>query len=137
MTSYTAGISCPPYSRGENTPKKPPSYSARCHSPCRAQYSSPELGNSLACTESHDRSRPRKAASSGESRKSNVDLLQLDGPQLGRCQRTPQIDVRQALPGVANASVHLDGGLAHCARGTRAVDLCDPTRPDRLGRSEV
>src|ERR1700733_4511745 len=117
MTSYTGGSSWPPYSRGQDNPKKPPSYSARCHSPCLAQYSSPELGNSLACTESHDRSRSRKAASSGESRKSNVDLLQLDGPQLGQCQRTPQIDVRQALPGIPNAAVHLHGGLAHGPRG--------------------
>src|SRR6201996_6779458 len=105
MTSYTGASSCPPYSLGQDNPKKPPSYSARCHSPCRAQYSSPELGNSLACNTSHDRSRSRKAASSVESRKSNVDLLQLDGPQFGRCQRTPQIDVPQAFPGIADAAV--------------------------------
>src|ERR1700753_2265581 len=130
MTSYTGGISCPPYSRGQDSPKKPPSYSARCHSPCRAQYSSPELGNSLACTASHDRSRSRNAASSAESRKSNVDLLQLDGPQFGRCQRAPQVDVRQAFPGVADAAVYLDGGLAHRSRGARAVDLREPSRAD-------
>src|SRR3984885_13998491 len=108
MTSYTGGSSWPPYSRGQDNPKKPPSYSARCHSPCLAQYSSPELGNSLACTESHDRSRSRKAASSGESRKSNVDLLQLDGPQLSRRERAAQVDVRQAFPGVADTAVHLN-----------------------------
>src|SRR5271156_4552096 len=125
MTAYTGGGGGPPSSRGQDNPKKPPSYSARCHSPCRAQYSSPELGNSLACTESHDRSRSLKAASSGESRKSNVDLLQLDLPQFGRCQRTSQTDVRQALPGIANAAVHLDGGLAHGSCGARAVDLRD------------
>src|SRR5271163_1053292 len=133
MTSYTGGNSCPPYSRGQDSPKKPPSYSALCHSPCRAQYSSPELGNSLACNESQDLSRSRKAASSGESRKSNVDLLQLDGPQLGRGQRAAQVHVRQALPGIADAAVYLNGGLAHRPRGPRAVDLCKPAGADRLG----
>src|SRR6202007_1894980 len=54
-----------------------------------------------------------KAALSVESRKSNVDLLQLDGPQFGRCQRAPQIDMRKAFPGIADAAVHLDRGLAH------------------------
>src|SRR5271154_5398493 len=133
MTSYTGGNSCPPYSRGQDSPKKPPSYSARCHSPCRAQYSSPELGNSLACTESQDPSRSRKAASSGESRKSNVDLLQLDGPQLRRGQRAAQVHVRQALPGIADAAVYLNGGLAPRPRGPRAVDLCEPASADSLG----
>src|SRR6201996_9813415 len=106
MTSYTGGNSCPPYSRGQDSPKKPPWYSALCHSPWRAQSSSPELGNSLACTESQVLSRSRKAASSGESRKSNADLLQLDGPQLSRRERAAQEDVRQALPRIADTAVH-------------------------------
>src|SRR5271154_4364907 len=137
MTSYTGGNSCPPYSRGQDSPKKPLSYSARCHSPCLAQNSSPEPGNSLACNDSHDLSLSRNAASSGESRKSNVDLLQFDGPQFGRCQRSSQVDVREALPGVADASVYLNGGLAYGSRGARAVDLRNPAGPDRLGRGQL
>src|SRR6201992_1105900 len=133
MTSYTGGNSCPPYSRGQDSLKKTPSHSARGQSPWRAQYSSPELGNSLACTESQVLSRSRKAASSGESRKSNADLLQLAGPQLRRGQRATQVHMRKALPGIADAAVYLNSGLAHRPRGSRAVDLGEPAGSDRLG----
>src|SRR5579884_2592516 len=125
MTSYTGGSSWPPYSLGQDNPKKPAWYKARCHSPCRAQYSSPELGNSLACTDSHERSRSRNAASSGESRKSNVDLLQLHGPQLGGRQCSAQKDMRQAVPGVTDAAMHLHSGLTHGPRSVGAVDFRD------------
>ena len=45
--------------------------------------------------------------------------------------------MRQALPGVADAAVHLNRGLAHRPRGARAVDLCEPAGPDRLGRVQL
>src|SRR5271166_2788405 len=102
----------------------------------RTQYSSPEPEYSLAGRESHDRSRSRKAASAGESRKSKIDLLQRHGPQLGRCQRAAQVDVYQTLPGIADAAVHLHGGLADGSGGTRAVDLRDLGGPNGFGRRE-
>src|SRR6202000_1191352 len=79
----------------------------------------------------------RKAASSGESRKSNGDLLQLDGPQLRRVERAAQVDVRKTLPGVADTAVYLNGGLAYGSRGPRAVDLGEPGGPDGFGRVQL
>ncbi len=76
----------------------------------------------------------RNAASSGESRKSKIDLLQADREQLGRRQCTPQVHVSQAFPGVSDPAVHLDGGLAHRPRGSRAVHLRDVRRAYRLSR---
>src|SRR5579875_2977882 len=103
----------------------------------RTQYSSPEPENSLACAASHVRSRSRNAASSGESRKSKIDLLQRDRPQLGRCEGAAQVDVRHAFPGVADAAVHLDGRLADGAGGARAVDLCDLGGPNGFGGGKL
>src|SRR5678815_5761457 len=72
MTSNTAGRSRPPKRDGQESPKKPASYSAVCHSAWRSQYSSSvdETGNPGLCSAIHARSRDRNAASSGESRKS-------------------------------------------------------------------
>src|SRR5689334_1682750 len=133
MTSYTGGRSCPPYSLGHDVPKKPCSYSAWCQAPWAAQYSSPDVGNLPFCSVSQPRNRSRKAASSGESRKSNGQLLQLDGPRLRGGQHAPQIDVGEAFPGVADTAVNLNRGLTDGQCRTRTVDLGNPRRFDGLG----
>ena len=53
-----------------------------------------------------------------------------------RQQRPAQVHVREALPGVADAAVHLDRGLAHRAGGAGAVGLGDGARRERVGRVE-
>jgi hypothetical protein len=45
--------------------------------------------------------------------------------------------MRKAFPGIADAAVHLDGGLAHRSRGARAVDLRHSGGADRLGRRQL
>src|SRR6478752_9836309 len=112
MTSNTGGRSCPPYALGHDVPKKPASYNATCHSPALAQYSSPEVGNLPFCSVNQPRSLSRNAASSGESRKSNDQLLQLHGPQFGGRQHSAQVHMGKALPRVADAAVHLNRRLA-------------------------
>ena len=81
------------------------------------------------------RGRPPRRAShdSPQSISSDADLLEAHAEQLRRGQRPPQVDVGQALPGVADAAVHLDGRLADVPGGARAVDLRDPRGPDGLG----
>src|SRR5262245_64984776 len=99
MTSKTAGKSWPPKREGQERPKKPPSYSAVCHSACRAQYSSSveETGRPGLFALIQARSRDRNCASSGESRKSIdhpepgllelAQLLAVVAEPLGREQR--------------------------------------------------
>src|SRR5262249_565678 len=133
MTSKTAGRSWPPKREGQERPKKPASYSAVCHSACRAQYSSSveETGRPGLCTAIHPRSRDRNFASAGESRKS-VGRLQTDPLELAQLlavvpeplrgkQCPAQIDMDDAVPGVADPAVHLHRGLADRACGARAV----------------
>ena len=55
---------------------------------------------------------------------------------VAREQRPAQVDVGQALPRVADAAVHLDGGLAHRAGGPGAVGLGHRGGGQRLGRRE-
>src|ERR1044071_9945653 len=111
---------------GHESPKKPPSYSAWCQAAWPSQYSSDvdDVGRPGSLSRSHARRRARKAASSGEPPKStstsSAALVGEDaveaGPhaaeQLGRDEGAPQVHVRQALPRVADAAVHLDGRLA-------------------------
>ena len=48
---------------------------------------------------------------------------------VGGEQRAAQVDVGEALPGVADPAVHLDGRLAHGASGPGAVGLGDAAAP--------
>src|SRR5262245_50574340 len=140
MTSKTAGRSWPPKREGQERPKKPASYSAVCHSACRAQYSSSveETGRPGLCSVIQTRSRDRNSASAGESRKS-VGHPQTDPPELAQLltvvpeplggeQRAAEIDVDDAVPRVSDPAVHLHRGLAHGACGARAVGLGHPPR---------
>src|SRR5215831_4940384 len=133
MTSKTEGRSCPPKRDGQDRPKKPASYSAVCHSACRAQYSSSvdETGRPGLCSAIQARSRDRNSASAGESRKSvghpQPDLLELAQllavvPEPLRGEQCPaEMDVDHAVPRVSDPAVHLHRGLADGARGARAV----------------
>src|SRR4029077_16558655 len=136
MTSYPAGSACPPTSTGQLMPKKPPSYRAWCHAACPAQYSSDvdDAGGGGVLSLSPPRSRSRNAASGGESPKSmsRSDPVPVEHPRQVRPhapeevagdQRAAQVHVGQAVPGVPDAAVHLDGGLAHGPPGPGAVRL--------------
>src|SRR5262249_505978 len=135
MTSKTAGRSWPPKREGQERPKKPASYSAVCHSACRAQYSSSveETGRPGLCWVIQARSRDRSSASAGESRKSVghpqtdplelAQLLAVIPEPLGGEQCPAEIDVDDAVPGVSDPAVHLHRGLADGACGARAVGL--------------
>src|SRR5262249_35882296 len=137
MTSKTAGRSWPPKREGQERPKKPASYSAVCHSACRAQYSSSveETGRPGLCAAIQARSRDRNSASAGESRKSvghpqthPLELAQLLAvvPEPLRGEQCPaEIDVYDAVPRVSDSAVHLHRGLAHGACGARAVGFGD------------
>ena len=72
--------------------------------------------------------------------RSRCELAQLHvvvAEPLRREQRAPQVHVRDALPRVADAAVHLHRRLAHRARGAGAVRLGDPAGGARLGGREV
>src|SRR5262249_60456905 len=106
-------------------PKKPASYSAVCHSACRAQYSSSveETGRPGLCSAIQARSRDRNSASAGESRKSvghpqtdPLDLAQLLAvvPEpVGREQCPAEVELDGAVPRVSVPAVHLCSGLTH------------------------
>src|SRR3954452_20040160 len=114
----------PPYSTGKVRPKNPPSYSVRCHAGWASQYSSvvddePRCG---LLSSSHARSRSRNSCSSGESAKSiglTDSRVREDASEVGADaaedvdgeQRPPKVDVGEALPRVADATVDLDGDL--------------------------
>src|SRR5262249_4425701 len=135
MTSKTAGRSWPPKREGQESPKKPASYSAVCHSACRAQYSSSveETGRPGLCSVIQARSRDRNCASAGESRKSVghpqtyplelAQLLAVVPEPLGGEQCPAGIDVDDAVPRVSDPAVHLHRGLADGTCGARAVGL--------------
>src|SRR5262249_27506046 len=130
-------------------PKKPASYSAVCHSACRAQYSSSveETGRPGLCAAIQARSRDRNSASAGESRKSVghpqtaplelAQLLAVVPEPLGGEQCPAEIDVYDAVPRVSDAAVHLHGGFADGTCGARTVGLGDAPRGTRLGRREL
>src|SRR4051794_28699878 len=149
ITSYTGGSSWPPMRFGHVNAKNPPSYSEQCHSPCLAQYSSSvdDAGNPGLLSTNHARKRARNSASSGESSKSTdhsrsraestlreiAQVMALVSQQRARQQRPLQVHVHEALPGVADPAVHLDGGLAHRAGSTRGVGLRHRPRIERVG----
>src|SRR6516165_10495581 len=141
-------------------PKKPASYSDWCQRAWPSQYSSEvdEVPRPGSLSRSHSRNRWRNAASSGESPKSmsvppsggpaqirSVDPAVLEhavqvgadaAEHVSREQRASEVHVGEALPGVADATVDLDGGLAHRARRPGAVRLGERGRQVRLVRGE-
>src|SRR5262245_2998340 len=135
MTSKTGGRSCPPKRDGHESPKKPASKSAVCHSAWRAQYSSSveEAGRPGLFFAIHTRQRLRNSASASESRKSMghpqarplqlTQLFAVVAEPLRREQRPAQVDMDEAVPRVPHSTVHLDGGLADGPCGARAVSL--------------
>src|SRR3954467_6315715 len=120
MASYTFGSSCPPNSFGHDNPKNPASYSDWCHAACPSQYASSvdDAGRPGSLSFNQSRRRWRNAASSGESPKSmlapdaaigqhEVDARTHAAEQIDREQGPAEEHVGEALPGVADAAVHL------------------------------
>src|SRR5687767_8726506 len=126
-------------------PKNPASNSDWCQPAWASQYSSDvdDAGSFGLLSTSQERSRARNAASSGESPKS---ICSSDPPPVEHAgevragaakevageQRSPEVHVRHALPGVADAAVHLDRRLADGPCGPGAVRLGDRRRIERI-----